>query len=83
MHSILSNRIIPISVMLMIGLHVLEACITPPSKLPDLFPVLWVIVSCGSFCIMWLLSLWKLFLVYSDAVVIENRLIRSVRFKED
>jgi alpha-1,3-glucosyltransferase len=83
-YDFLSNLIIPISAVSMIGLHVLEVCIDPPTTLPDLFPVLWVIVSCGSFCIMWLLSLWKLFLVYSAACVVEEGdEISSIHLKED
>jgi len=30
-----------------VGLHLAEACVEPPSSLPDLFPVLWSVVGCG------------------------------------
>jgi alpha-1,3-glucosyltransferase len=45
----------------MIGLHVLEICISPPAKLPDLFPVLWSIFGCGYFCLAWCMTCWRLF----------------------
>jgi len=57
---VLTRFVIPISSFVMISLHILEICITPPPNLPDLFPVLWVIESCLSFCVMWLISLWEL-----------------------
>jgi alpha-1,3-glucosyltransferase len=60
-----SKCILPLSISAMIGLHILEALITPPRSLPDLFQVLWVIVSCFSFCFMWLTSLWKSLLLLS------------------
>lgn len=60
--------ILPISVSSMIILHVLEIFVPPPTNLPDLFPVLWVVGSCISFCFMWVISLWKLFLLHSVSV---------------
>jgi alpha-1,3-glucosyltransferase len=46
---------------IMIGLHVLEALIEPPSTLPDIFPVLWSIVGCGMCLLCWMTSLWELY----------------------
>ena len=63
-----SKVVIPISVFGMIALHIFEAIITPPQTLPDLFPVLWTIGGCISFCFMWIMSLWKLFVIYSASV---------------
>ncbi len=65
-----------LSAFAMMFLHLLEAIITPPSNLPDLFPVLWVIGSCVCFCFMWLISLLEIsfiyFYPYSHNVVTPN-----------
>ncbi len=63
--TLFTRFIIPLSSFAMVGLHVLEMCITPPPNLPDLFPVLWVIESCLSFCVMWLISLWELMKLFA------------------
>jgi len=59
-----SSVIIPISASLMIMIHILEVFITPPHNRPDLFPVIFVIVSCLSFCFAWLAFLWELLKIY-------------------
>ena len=65
---LISKVIIPISASSMVILHALEVFVLPPTKLPDLFPVLWVIGSCISFCFMWIMILWKLFVLHSVSV---------------
>ncbi len=59
----LTKYTVRLSSFAMIALHILETIISPPTHLPDLFPVLWVIVSCGCFCFMWLIAFiesWEL-----------------------
>lgn len=48
------------SVAAMLALHGLEAAITPPASLKDLFPVLWSIAGCGMFGISWVATCWHL-----------------------
>lgn len=55
-----STFIIPCSMLTMLILHISEALFDPPSKLPDLYPVLWTIVGCGCFVLIWLKSLFSL-----------------------
>lgn len=53
---------VPLSYVVMAGLHVVEVVVAPPVWAPDIFPVLWVVVGCGIFCVAWigaLYYLWK------------------------
>lgn len=43
----------PFTIFVMCALHVLEALIDPPSSLPDIYPVFWIITGCSSFCFVW------------------------------
>lgn len=52
--------IIPCSLAGMVGLHILEAFVSPPPNLPDIFPVLWIMVACMAFVLMWIKSLQSL-----------------------
>eukprot|EP00979_Chaetoceros_neogracilis_P005238 scaffold926_cov150-Chaetoceros_neogracile.AAC.6 len=63
--------ILPSSIVAMVGLHFAEWFVSPPSNLPDIFPVLWILVGCVSFFVMWTASLGALasFLVKSTAKV--------------
>jgi len=45
--------VVPVSFVLMAGLHLMELVIPPPSHMPDIFPVLWVIAGCLFFCVTW------------------------------
>lgn len=51
---------LPLSLFSMFLLHIAEAGVVPPPNLPDIFPVLWVVVGCISFLAMWLACLGKL-----------------------
>ena len=53
--------IVPLSVIGMVGLHVLEMVVPVPQNLPDLFPVLWSIAGCGMFCLSWIVTCWHLY----------------------
>jgi alpha-1,3-glucosyltransferase len=48
------------SYIVMIALHVAEVFVSPPSNLPDLFPVLWTLVGCAFCCFAWLVTCWHL-----------------------
>lgn len=48
------NLVFPISLLFLLGLHFAELVFVPPTKLPDLFPVLWSVVGCGLFCWSWI-----------------------------
>lgn len=41
----------------MLILHILEAAIETPKSLPDIYPVLWVVIGCSIFCHAWLVTL--------------------------
>jgi alpha-1,3-glucosyltransferase len=47
----------PITIFTMCTLHVLEVLVDPPLSLPDIYPVLWIILACCSFCFAWLFVL--------------------------
>ena len=47
--------------LIMIGLHVLEFVVTPPSHLPHLFAVLWSISGCGFYVVAWITMVWQLY----------------------
>ena len=47
----------PVSVVVMVVLHLLEFLVDPPQSLPDLYPVLWSIVGCGLFSLLYLMIL--------------------------
>ncbi|EJK75796.1 hypothetical protein THAOC_02471 [Thalassiosira oceanica] len=47
----------PVSVVVMIVLHLLEFLVDPPQSLPDLYPVLWSIAGCGLFSLLYLMIL--------------------------
>jgi hypothetical protein len=68
---IFQRFILPGSSVAMVGLHFAEWFVSPPPSLPDIFPVLWILVGCVSFFIMWIASLGALasFLVKSTAKV--------------
>jgi alpha-1,3-glucosyltransferase len=57
----ISRAVVPVSTLGMLLLHLLEAAVTPPASLPDVFPVLWSIAGCGMFCLAWLVTCWHLF----------------------
>eukprot|EP00980_Cylindrotheca_fusiformis_P027347 scaffold20053_cov117-Cylindrotheca_fusiformis.AAC.4 len=44
----------------MLGLHIAEALLKPPSRLPDLYPVLWSVLGCALFCFAYLIICSKL-----------------------
>ena len=75
--------VVPISSISMIVLHILEYVIPPPTHLglPDLFPVLWVIGSCTSFCFMWIISLWKLTRLY--AMLYQSLEFKATKMKDE
>ncbi len=43
-------------------LHVVEFTISPPSNLPDLFPVLFSLVGCGMFTFSFVVTIWAMFI---------------------
>jgi len=49
-----------LSWIVMILLHLAEWIISPPTHLPDLFPVLWSFVGCGLLCISYLATMWAM-----------------------
>jgi alpha-1,3-glucosyltransferase len=49
----------------MLGLHIAEAFLVPPSGLPDLYPVLWSVLGCAMFGFAWLITCSKL-LIQTD-----------------
>ncbi|GKY91638.1 hypothetical protein MPSEU_000135700 [Mayamaea pseudoterrestris] len=59
-HKVLFSWLSNASYAVMITLHLLEATITVPSNLPDLFSVLWSLVGCGCFGVAWLYTCWRL-----------------------
>jgi len=63
--------VLPCSIFAMVGLHFAEFLVTPPPNLPDIFPVMWILVGCASFTGMWFASLFALssFLVKSNVKV--------------
>ena len=50
-HQIIQSYVIPVSISLMVILHILEVFVLPPDNLPDIFAVLWSIVGCLFFCL--------------------------------
>ena len=64
----LQMLVLPSSILTMVFLHFAEIFVSPPKQLPDLFPVLWILVGCASFSVMWIVSLCFLtsFLVQSN-----------------
>lgn len=65
-----TRSIVPLSVLIMLTLHVLEFTLSVPSRLPDLFPLLWSVAGCGMFCLAWLITCWHLFF---DTLEEQNR----------
>ena len=59
--STITKAIVPVTTLIMLFLHVIEATVTPPASLPDIFPVLWSITGCGMFCVAWLVTCWHLY----------------------
>jgi alpha-1,3-glucosyltransferase len=59
--SLLLRAIPNLSFVGMIGLHVAQALIPPPSRLPDLYEVLWSVAGCGMFSFAWLVTIIKLY----------------------
>lgn len=57
---VLTKIVVPCFIVVMVGLHVAEAFLSPPQNLPDLFPVLWIVVACIAFIVMWMKSLLSL-----------------------
>jgi len=58
--------LVPASFVGMAGLHLMELLITPPSHMPDIFPVLWVIEGCSFFCVTWIGILYFVWLEYNS-----------------
>jgi len=59
--------IVPVSFVLMAGLHLTEMVLSPPRHMPDIFPVLWVIAGCIFFSLSWIGALYFFWLdLYSD-----------------
>ncbi len=57
----------------MIALHVVQAFVPAPPRLPDLYEVLWSVAGCGMFSIAWLVTIYKLYFtrtVLSDGSVV-------------
>lgn len=50
----------------MLGLHAAEAILGAPTRLPDLYPVLWSVLGCAMFCFAWLITCSKLLLVQAE-----------------
>jgi hypothetical protein len=50
----ITRYVLKLAVAGMFILHILEATILPPSRLPDLYPVLWSFAGCGMFCLSYL-----------------------------
>jgi alpha-1,3-glucosyltransferase len=50
----------------MLGLHIAEAFLVPPSRLPDLYPVLWSVLGCAMFGFAWLITCSKLLIQTDD-----------------
>ena len=47
--------------MCMITLHIAQVLVPAPSRLPDLYEVLWSVAGCGMFSIAWLATIFKLY----------------------
>jgi len=45
----------------MLGLHLAQVLIPPPTSLPDLYEVLWSVAGCGMFGIAWLVTIAKIY----------------------
>mmetsp|Transcript_4928 Transcript_4928/g.5636 ORF Transcript_4928/g.5636 Transcript_4928/m.5636 type:complete len:404 (-) Transcript_4928:182-1393(-) len=65
-------RAIPnISYVGMIGLHVVQALIHAPPRLPDLYEVLWSVAGCAMFSFAWFVTIIKL---YSTSLFVPSRI---------
>jgi alpha-1,3-glucosyltransferase len=65
-HGIFSQHVIfrvlaYLSLAVMLALHALEVCVTPPDGMPDIFPVLWSVVGCGMLLLAWATTVWELY----------------------
>lgn len=69
----LYKSFLPLSILLMIILHIAEAFVVPPPALPDIFPVLWVVVGCASFVAMWVASLGMLSTFLSQSKIFNEK----------
>jgi alpha-1,3-glucosyltransferase len=58
------------SLFTMLCLHFVEACYSPPSSLPDLFPVIWSLIGCVLFFVSWLSTNWYLY----NSVISKNKI---------
>ena len=70
----------PVSVAVMIVLHLLEFLVDPPQSLPDLYPVLWSIVGCGLFSLLYLMILaavWALLQQQQDCSISSTDKVRN------
>jgi len=61
--------ILPASAFIMTGLHMMEMLISPPSHIPDIFPVLWVISGCTFFTLTWIGAVYSLWL---DTIIVDG-----------
>ena len=75
-------RVIPVSVVVMIGLYVVEVMVEPPDGMPDLFPVLWVVVGCALFCVAWICVFCSLWAEWAEAPKMSRR-IGKIGSKQD
>jgi len=66
---IFMKLVFPGSLLAMAGLHLMEAFIVPPLSLPDIFPVLWIVVGCACFIIIWMASLMDLWILSREVEV--------------
>ena len=56
------RKVIPIlSFVGMIALHIIQGLVPAPSRLPDLYEVLWSVAGCGMFSIAWVVTIVKLY----------------------
>lgn len=57
---------------LMMLLHVAEIVYTPPTYMPDLFPMIWSVVGCTMFCISWFVVLTCCYHSMNEAIPLCN-----------
>jgi alpha-1,3-glucosyltransferase len=62
-----------VSLAIMLVLHALEVCVTPPDGMPDIFPVLWSVVGCGILVLAWATTVWELYRPDHDAIASKEK----------